>query len=125
VRGEPFASAPPHGYIWAEFTRQEMISAITDVAHELAVRLTETGDPAGARAAIARGLEVEPGSELLYCDLFRAEHRAGNAAGIEEAAERLMITLAELDLDMEPETAVLLRHLRGHRSPAAQASRQS
>ncbi len=124
VRGEPFASAPPHSYIWAEFTRQEMISAITDVAHELAVRLTGAGDPAGARTAIARGLEVEPGSELLYRDLFRAEHRAGNAAGIEEAAERLMVTLAELDLDMEPETADLLNQLRGHRSPKARLPSQ-
>ena len=98
---------------------QEMIAAIVDVAHALAERLTEAGDPAAARAAAARGLEVEPGSELLYRDLFRAEHRAGNAAGIEEAAERLMVTLAELDLDMEPETADLLSRLRGRRRVAS------
>jgi len=43
----------------------------------------------------------------------------------EEAAERLMITRAERDLDMEPETANLLRELRGHcrvsTSPAIRA----
>jgi hypothetical protein len=54
---------------------------IVDVAHALAVRLTEARDPAAARAAAARGLEVEPGSELLYRDLFRAEHRAGECCG--------------------------------------------
>jgi hypothetical protein len=58
-------------------------------------------------------------SELLDRDLFRAEHRAGNATGIEEAAGRLMVTLAELDLDMETETAELLEQLRGHRGPKA------
>jgi DNA-binding SARP family transcriptional activator len=121
VRGQPFAGAGPHSYIWAEFARQEMISAIVDVAHALAERLTEAGDPARARAAAARGLEVEPGSELLFRDLFRAEHRAGNAAGIEEAAERLMVTLAELDLDMEPPTADLLSELRGQRRIATQS----
>jgi len=89
-----------------------MISAVVDVAHALAVRLTEAGDPAGARGAVARGLDVEPGSELLYRDLFRAEHRAGNAAGIAEAAERLMVTLAGLGLEMEPDTAELLSKLR-------------
>jgi Bacterial transcriptional activator domain len=122
VRGQPFAGAGPHSYIWAEFAKQEMISAIVDVAHALAERLTEAGDPAGARTAVARGLEVEPGSELLFRDLFRAEHRAGNAAGIEEAAERLMVTLGELDLDMEHKTADLLSELRGHRRVATSSA---
>lgn len=112
VRGQPLAGAGPHSYIWAEFLKQGMISAIVDVAHTLAVWLTDAGDPAGARAAVGKGLEVEPGSELLYRDLFRAEHQAGNAAGIEEAAERLMVTLAELDLDLQPQTAELLQRLR-------------
>jgi hypothetical protein len=115
VRGQPFSGAGSHSYVWAEFIKQEMISAIVDVAHAVAVRLTERGDPAGARAAIARGLGVEPGSELLYRDLFLAEQRAGNAAGIEEAAERLMVTLGELGLDMELETVELLNQVRGRR----------
>lgn len=125
VRGQPFAGAGPHSYVWAEYARQEMISAIVDVTHALAERLTEAGDPAGARAAAARGLEAEPGSEVLFRDLFRAEHRAGNAAGIEEAAERLIVTLAELDLDMEPQTAELLSELRGHQRVAASTAARS
>jgi hypothetical protein len=120
VRGQPFSGAGPHSYVWAEFLKQEMISAIVDVAHALAVNLMEVGEPAGARKAATQGLTVEPGSELLYRDLFKAEHQAGNAAGIEEAAERLMVTLAELGLDMEPTTAELLEQLRNPRRPLHQ-----
>jgi hypothetical protein len=43
----------------------------------------------------------------------------GNAAGIEEAAERPMVTLAELDLEMETETAEQLNQMRGRRAPKA------
>jgi transcriptional activator len=116
VRGQPFSGgAGLYSYVWAEFLRQEMISAIVEVAHTLAVRLMEAGDPAAARVAATQGLSVEPGSELLYRALFTAEHQAGNAAGIEEAAGRLMVTLAELDLDMAPKTADLLNELRNRR----------
>lgn len=115
VRGQPFASAGPASYIWAEHLKQEMISAIVDVVHALATTLIETGDPASARSIIAKGLDIEPGSELLYRDLFRAEHRAGNIAGIDAAAERLLRVLYELDMELEPETAELLERLRPHR----------
>ena len=128
VRGQPFSGGcGPHSYTWAEFRRQEMISAIIEVAHTLAVKLIEAGDPAGARVAATKGLSVEPGSERLYRALFTAEHQAGNAAGIEDAAGRLMVTLAELDLDMEPRTADLLSGLRDHRhgSAVGNPSRQS
>jgi hypothetical protein len=126
VRGQPFSGSGPHSYIWAEFLKQEMISAITDVAHALAVKLMDSGDPSGARRAAAHGLIVEPGSELLYRDLFRAEYQAANAAGVEQAARRLMVTLAELELDMEPETTNLLNEIRGprRRGVTARSARQ-
>jgi hypothetical protein len=115
IRGQPFASAGPASYIWAEHLKQEMISAIVDAVHALATTLIDTGDPTGARSVIAKGLDIEPGSELLYRDLFRAEHRAGNIAGIDDAAERLLLVLHKLDMDPEPETAELLEQLRPHR----------
>ncbi|MFI0448044.1 BTAD domain-containing putative transcriptional regulator [Actinomadura sp. 6N118] len=112
VRGQPFAGSGPSSYVWAEHVKQLMISVIVDVTHALAVTLTETGNAPAARTAIAKGLEIEPGSELLFRDLIRAEHRAGNMAGIDEAVERLILILYELELEMEPETAQLLEQLR-------------
>lgn len=112
VRGQPFAGAGPTSYVWAEHLKQEMISAIVDVAHALGITLTDMGDGPGARAVIARGLDIEPGSELLFRDLIRAEHRAGNSAGIDHATERLLRNLHDLGLEMEPETADLLTRLR-------------
>ncbi|WUI00393.1 hypothetical protein OHR68_00760 [Spirillospora sp. NBC_00431] len=115
VRGQPFAGAGPTSYVWAEHLKQEMISAIVDVVHTLGVTLTDTGDAPGARTVISRGLDIEPGSELLFRDLIRAEHRAGNSAGIDHATERLLRNLHDLGLEMDPETADLLTHLRTSR----------
>ncbi|TYB48545.1 BTAD domain-containing putative transcriptional regulator [Actinomadura chibensis] len=112
VRGQPFAGAGPTSYIWAEHLKQEMLSAIVDVVHALGVTLTGRGDAADARTVITRGLDIEPGSELLFRDLIRAEHRAGNAAGIDHATERFLRNLYDLGLEMEPETADLLTRLR-------------
>ncbi|GAA2405166.1 hypothetical protein GCM10010191_11200 [Actinomadura vinacea] len=112
VRGKPFAGSGPSSYVWAEHLKQLMISSIVEVAHALAVQLTQAGNASAARTAIARALDIEPGSELLFRDLLRAERRAGNVAGMEEATERLLFILHELGLEMEPETAQVIERLR-------------
>lgn len=90
VRGQPIEVPNEHGrYLWADEVRAEMICAVVDVAHTLAVWHTESGNVAEARRAVAKGLLAEPGSEILYRDLLRAEHRAGNRAGVLAAANRI------------------------------------
>lgn len=111
VRGQPFESILHGRYLWADVIRAEMIGAVVDVAHTLAVWHTESGQVAEARRAVAKGLQAEPGSELLYRDLLRAEHRAGNRAGVLTAANRITAINDALDTDPDPETEQLIAGL--------------
>lgn len=116
VRGQPFAGTNPRRYGWADIDRQEMISAIVDVAHEVSGRAQRGGDAAIARRAAATGLLAEPGSELLWRDALRAEWLAGNRGGIEELADRLTLLSEELGGDLEPDTLDLLDELLRRRA---------
>jgi len=111
VRGQPFAGVSPRRYAWAEHLKQDMISAIVDVAHALSVRLLETRDPYGSRRAATKGLLAAPEAELLWRDLLRAEYGAHNPAGIHHAIDRLSVLNDELGVDMEPETIALIEEL--------------
>jgi hypothetical protein len=111
VHGQPFAGVSPRRYAWAEHLKQDMISAIVDVAHALSVRLLEVRDPYGARRAATKGLLAAPEAELLWRDLLRAEYGAHNTAGIQHAIDRLSTLNDELGVDMEPETIALIEEL--------------
>lgn len=97
VRGRPFLGIDPATYTWAEADIQEMISAIVDVAHVLSVRLCEAGDHRGAQEAAAKGLVVEPCSELLYRDAIRAAAARGDRDEVERLADRLREELSLID----------------------------
>jgi len=112
VRGQPFAGTPPHRYAWAEPARQEMIAALGDAAHELAVRALRAGDPPTARFAATAGLAADPGSELLWRDAFRAERLAGDRAALDHLIGRLTAIAADLGEDLEPDTVALLEELQ-------------
>jgi nucleoid-associated protein YgaU len=111
VKGKPFAGTNPRHYAWAEPTRQDMISAIADTAHELARRSLLEGDATGARQAAAAGLYADPGAELLWRDALKAEWLAGDRAGLEATADRLTALSEDLGDDLEPETIDLLNEL--------------
>ncbi|HKA69281.1 MAG TPA: LysM peptidoglycan-binding domain-containing protein [Actinomycetes bacterium] len=111
VRGQPFAGVSPRRYAWAEHLKQDMISAVVDVAHALTVRMLEARDPYGARRAAAKGLLAAPEAELLWRDLLRAEYGAHNTVGIQHAIDRLSALNDELGVDMEPETIALIEEL--------------
>ncbi|TDC48306.1 LysM peptidoglycan-binding domain-containing protein [Jiangella ureilytica] len=119
VRGQPFTGVNPRRYGWAEHLKQEMISAIVDAAHELAQRAIRGGDAHLARKASTIGLQVEPGMELLWRDRIRAEHLAGNRAGIDDAIARMTAISADLGDDLEDATVRLIAKLT---SPAPQRS---
>jgi nucleoid-associated protein YgaU/DNA-binding SARP family transcriptional activator len=116
VRGKPFAGTNPRRYAWAERQRQDMISAIVDVAHELARRALLDGNARLARSAAAAGLEADPGAELLWRDALRAEWLAGDRTGLTATADRLSALADDLGDDLEPETIDLLEQLLNHPS---------
>lgn len=111
VRAQPLTETPPRRYAWAEYLRQEMTSRISDVAHRLAELRLDAGDPAGALAAVDRGLAVSPYSENLYRLAFQAARRQDGSAEVEKYAARLDTALEGLHADMEEETSLLLRSL--------------
>uniref|UniRef100_UPI0006E2496A LysM peptidoglycan-binding domain-containing protein n=1 Tax=Streptomyces graminilatus TaxID=1464070 RepID=UPI0006E2496A len=111
VRGRPFADVDPAKYTWAEADIQEMISAIVDVAHELAERRRRVRDYRAAAQAVTKGLMVDSASELLYRDLFTICHEMGDRDGLERAAHQLARINTEDGCDSSPETVGLLRTL--------------
>jgi nucleoid-associated protein YgaU/DNA-binding SARP family transcriptional activator len=111
VQGSPFAATNPRNYLWADAMFHDMLSAIVDVAHELASRCLAAGDHSGAVAAATRGMAASPESELLVRDLFRAHAAVGDRTAILEAADRLNRLNEELGTDAEDETIDLLREL--------------
>jgi hypothetical protein len=119
VKGQPFAGVSKRTYAWAEREKQEMISAIGDAAHELARRALVGGDATLARQAAAAGLQADPGAELLWRDALRAEWLAGDLAGLNSTADRLIDLASKLGDDLEPETDELLDELLGRTAPRA------
>ena len=65
VRGRPFGSLWRRELAWADIDTTNMISAIVDVAHELALRHEAAGQLALARAAVNRALRTDTESEAL------------------------------------------------------------
>ncbi|TGB15554.1 LysM peptidoglycan-binding domain-containing protein [Streptomyces sp. MZ04] len=117
VRGRPFADVDPSKYTWAEADIQEMISAIVDVAHELAEQRRQVRDYRAAAQAVTKGMLVDNQSELLYRDLFTICHEMGDREGLERAAHQLARINAEEGIDSSPETVGLLRTLlKGERA---------
>lgn len=97
VRGRPFLGIDPTTYCWAEADTQEMISSVVDVAHVLSVIRLDQGAARSARDAAARGLLVEPGSELLHCDAIRAAAMQGDSEEIARLTERLRAQIELID----------------------------
>ena len=116
VKGRPFAGTNPRRYAWAERERQDMISAIVDASHELASRALHAGDAMLARRAAAAGLQVDPGTELLWRDALKADWLAGDREGLISTADRLSALVEELGDDLEPETIELMDELLRRRS---------
>ena len=119
VKGQPFAGTKKRTYAWAERDKQEMISAVGDVAHELARRALLAGDATLARQAAAAGLQADPGAELLWRDAIRAEWLAGDLTGLNSTTDRLIDLASKLGDDLEPETDELLDELLRRTNPRA------
>ncbi|MFE9424340.1 LysM peptidoglycan-binding domain-containing protein [Kitasatospora sp. NPDC006697] len=111
VRGRPFSDINQSKYAWAEYDIQEMISAVVDVAHELATRRMAVHDYRAALAAASRGLVCDTMSELLYRDLFTVYSETGDRQGMERTAHQLTRIEIESGSDSAPETVALINAL--------------
>lgn len=108
VSGLPLSNVPADRYAWSSWIQREMIDAVVEVAHALAAACQKLGDVTEARRAVVRGLQADPVSELLYRDLLRIEHRAGNGAAVREIADKLNSTAASLEIELDDETIHLV-----------------
>ena len=118
VTGPPLASDNPAAYGWADRIRQDMISAITDVAEELATRHIRAEraprDFEIARRVAAHGILVDTAHEGCYRAAIIATHFSDepDAADRTQALiDRLLGELAELAEEPDDDTCILLREL--------------
>jgi len=113
IRGQPFTGCY---YWWLDVALMETVRAqIVDAAELLAeIELAEGNAAASARAARI-GLAADSAAEQLWRALMRAEHAAGNLAGVREGWIRCLEVIAEIAADGQPhpETAELYRDLLG------------
>jgi DNA-binding SARP family transcriptional activator len=105
VRGQPFTECY---YWWLEPGLTEAVSArIVTAAGTLAELSLTAGDPAAAVRAARIGLSADPSAEQLWRVVMRAEHAAGNLAGVREAMSRCLTVVAEVAADGQPDSATL------------------
>ena len=111
VKGAPLADAAPGQWHWAEELRTDMISAIRDLGVELTNRALHDNDCDLARWAASRALVAAPGDELLMVARIRTEHQAGNMAETERLTIQVAAHARNLDVDLDPETVMLLQEV--------------
>jgi DNA-binding SARP family transcriptional activator len=111
IRGQPFTGCY---YWWLDIELVEAVSTrIVTAASTLAELSLADQKPTAAARAARIGLVADSTSEELWRLLMRAEHSAGNLAGVREAWSRCLDALADIAADGEPdpETAELYRQL--------------
>jgi DNA-binding SARP family transcriptional activator len=113
VRGKPFTGCY-HWWLDVAFT-ETVRAQIVDTAELLAELELRAGDPSASARAARTGLAAEVAAEQLWRALMRAEHAAGNLAGVREAWSRCLDTMTEISADGEPhpDTVALYQQLTG------------
>jgi DNA-binding SARP family transcriptional activator len=113
VRGKPFTGCY-HWWLDVAFT-ETVRAQIVDTAELLAELELRAGDPSASARAARAGLAADVAAEQLWRALMRAEHAAGNLAGVREAWSRCLDTMTEISADGEPhpDTVALYQQLTG------------
>jgi DNA-binding SARP family transcriptional activator len=117
IRGKPFTGCY---HWWLDLAFTETVRAqIVDAAGLLAELELSAGDPSAAARAARTGLAGDVAAEQLWRALMRAEHGAGNLAGVREAWSRCLDTMTDIAADGEPhpDTAALYQELIGGDRP--------
>lgn len=111
VRGQPFTGSY---FWWIDIPLIETVRAeIVDAAETLAEFELAAGAPRAAARAARAGLAAEPSAEQLWRAVMRAEHAAGNQAGVTEAWRRCLDAIEDIAPGGEPhpDTVALYRQL--------------
>jgi DNA-binding SARP family transcriptional activator len=111
VRGQPFADCY---HWWIDIALVETMRAeIVDAADLLAQLELAAHHPDAARRAAQIGLSAETTAEQLWRALMRAEHKAGNPAGVADAWTACLDAITEIAPGGEPhpDTERLFRQL--------------
>jgi len=113
IRGQPFTGCY---YWWLDIALVETVRAqIVDAAELLSDLDLADRNPASAARAARIGLAADSAAEQLWRALMRAEHAAGNLAGVREAWTHCLEAIGEIAADGQPhpDTAALYRELLG------------
>jgi DNA-binding SARP family transcriptional activator len=113
IRGKPFTGCY---HWWLDLAFTESVRAqIVDTADLLAELELRAGDPSASARAARTGLAGDLAAEQLWRALMRAEHAAGNLAGVREAWSRCLDTMTDIAADGEPhpDTVALYQQLTG------------
>jgi DNA-binding SARP family transcriptional activator len=103
VRGRPFTGCY---YWWLEPAIVESVTARIVASAETLAELKLAGnDPASAARAARVGLAADASAEQLWRILMRAEHAAGNLAGVRGAWGRCVEVISEVAADGQPDSA--------------------
>ncbi len=103
IRGQPFTGCY---YWWLEPELAESVTArIVATAETLAELALAASEPAAAVRAARIGLAADPSAEQLWRATMRAEHAAGNLAGVRGAWGRCLDVVAEVAADGRPDSA--------------------
>ena len=111
VRGQPFTGCY---YWWLEPELVESVRARVVAAAEALATLRLAGrDPAAASRAARIGLAADSSAEQLWRIVMRAEHAAGNLAGVRGAWDRCLTAVSEVAADGRPDpvTTAVYREL--------------
>jgi DNA-binding SARP family transcriptional activator len=120
IRGKPFTGCY---HWWLDLAFTETVRAqIVDAAELLAELELRAGDPSASARAARTGLAGDVSAEQLWRALMRAEHAAGNLAGVREAWSRCLDAMTDISADGEPhpDTVALYQQLTdgGRAQPA-------
>ncbi|WP_299039691.1 bacterial transcriptional activator domain-containing protein, partial [uncultured Pseudokineococcus sp.] len=121
VEGIPLAAPNAQHYAWAEPLRQEMVSSISDVAHEVARRAQLRGDLTTVRTAVAAAHRVDELDEHAWRDLLRAEHNAGHDDVVAGHADRVRTLAENIDVELDDNTEDLIEQLTAPHASARTA----
>ncbi|HEY8851288.1 MAG TPA: BTAD domain-containing putative transcriptional regulator [Gemmatimonadaceae bacterium] len=111
------------GY-WLDERRSELSHVYIDALRALAERQRQSGDVHGRVSTCRRMVAADPHSGVYAQALMRALEDAGDRAGaIQHASDYAQRLRSELDLDPDPEVAVLAKQLRS--APAKRPPAQS
>jgi DNA-binding SARP family transcriptional activator len=117
IRGKPFTGCY-HWWLDVAFT-ETVRAQIVDTAELLAELELAAGDPSASARAARTGLAADVAAEQLWRAVMRAEHAAGNLAGVREAWSKCLDTMTDIAADGEPhpDTAALYQRLTGADRP--------